>query len=326
MLQLSFADKYQLWAELVQPRADRTFVPTSAEVRIADHVQIELLLAEVTTDIVLTATVVGLRPQSEKFGHGIFVSFAPKELEKCRALLGLLPLSQATERGRRTARVDCALPLHFTTPQMEGVSEAKNLSETGLLAKVGSPLTLGQRVTLKLTLDDGSPLQLNAEVSWSRPELKLVGLEFVALDSKAGATISAAIKRLSESSSVGKTKSIVVADDEPATLGLISGALKKAGYEVHNATRGDEALSLVRKLRPRLVILDVLLPAIDGKDLCRRFRADAEMVTSHVILASALDRSKLHTVAQDAGATDYVTKPIRVEELLVLVKRYVGQA
>jgi CheY-like chemotaxis protein len=204
------------------------------------------------------------------------------------------------------------------------VAEAKNLSETGLLAKVDCKLTVGQRAAIRLTLDDHKELILNAEVCWSRPELQLVGMEFLSLEHSAAEAILACIQRLRDHEGPDRAKLILVADDDSVTAELFLSTLMQAGYEVRRAHRGDEVLQLVRRLKPRLLILDVLLPALDGKDVCKRIRADAEMVATQVLLASGLDRVKLHAVAQEAGATDYVSKPVSPEDLLTLVRRYAG--
>ncbi len=325
MLLLAYPDRYALWAELVHPRAERVFVPTQEEHRIGTALTVELSLPGVSPNVVLNAHVVGQRPASERFAKGLFVRLEAKELEKCRALLGLLPTVPGPETGRRTARVDCALPLRFTVPVVPAVAEAKNLSETGLLAKVGYPLTVGQRATVRLTLDDGSELPLNAEVSWSRPELSLVGMDFLSPDRATVDKLSACIHRLRGGDQPERSKLLLVADDDPVCAELYATTLAKAGYEVRRAQRGDEALQLVRRLRPRLLLLDVLLPAIDGKDVCKRIRADAEMLGTQVLLASGLERVKLHAVAQECGATDYLSKPVAPEDLLALVRRYAGK-
>ncbi len=324
MLHLAFPDKYTLWGDLIHPGAERIFVPTRETHRIGSVVPLELVLPGVAPNVVLSGTVIGLRPASERFGEGVFLRLEAKELEKCRALLGLLPASPGTETGRRTVRVDCNLQLRFAVPQLPLVAEAKNLSETGLLAKVSQTLIVGQRATVRLILDERTELFLDVEVSWSRPEIQLVGMEFLNLDRNAAEIIRAFILKLRRADASDRSNVVLLVDDDPISLEMFGGALTDAGYTVRKSARGDEALQLIRKLKPKLAVLDVVLPGLDGKDVCKRVRADAEMVSTQVVLISGLDAPKLHSVAQEAGATDYLSKPLTPEELLRVVRRYVG--
>ena len=325
MLVLAFPDPYSLWAELVHPRAERVFVPTGEDHRIGTALTVGAALPGITPNVVLNATVVGQRPPSERFPQGLFVRLEPKELEKCRALLGLLPQAAGPETGRRTPRVDCTLALRFAVPNIAALAEAKNLSETGMLAKVSYPLTVGQRASVRLTLDDGTELSLNTEVSWSRPELSLVGMELLSPDRASLDKLVGCILRLRAGTGPERSKLIVVADDDPVCGELFTSTLVNARYPVKRAYRGDEALQMVRRLRPRMLILDVLLPAMDGKDVCKRIRADAEMLNTQVLLASGLERGTLHSVAQECGATDYLGKPVDPADLLSMVRRYAGK-
>jgi DNA-binding response OmpR family regulator len=115
---------------------------------------------------------------------------------------------------------------------------------------------------------------------------------------------------------------ILVAEDEVSVLGFLVKVLTKHGYQVQTATRGDDAIAMIRKHHPKLVLLDVLMPGIDGKDICKRMRADADMADIPVILMSALDAVNLHAIAAETGASDYICKPVSMADLLTMVGKY----
>jgi len=323
-LQLRFSDKYRLWTELIQSGVTRVFVESDHDgLRIGSQVPVEVVLPELPLHIVMIGTVVGLRPKSDRFGEGVFVRFPPEEMEKCRSYLGLSRVEDRSETGRRVSRIDCALALRFLVPSNHETYVVKNISERGLLAKCSLPLILGQRVKLQVTLDNGEELMVHAEVSWSRSELGLVGVKFFDLPHETSDSIIRCINRLArvrEMASVSQP--ILIAEDDPGVLGFLVKVLTNRGYQVQTATRGDDAIALIRKHRPKLVLLDVLMPGVDGKDICRRMRGDAEMVGIPVILMSALDRSSLHALAQETGASDYLSKPVSMADLVNMVGKY----
>jgi two-component system OmpR family response regulator len=106
---------------------------------------------------------------------------------------------------------------------------------------------------------------------------------------------------------------LLVVDDEDALLDMLRDALRFAGYEVHVARRGFEALRAAADLHPDLIILDVNLPDIDGFEICRRLRADGSQVPV-VFLTARDDRDDLRT-GFTRGGDDYLTKPFSLEEL-----------
>ena len=110
---------------------------------------------------------------------------------------------------------------------------------------------------------------------------------------------------------------ILVAEDESALLDFVSRNLKARGFQVLEAYNGIEALHLWEQARPDLLILDVMMPRLDGLDLCRRVR---EVDTVPIIILTALDSESDRVAALDTGADDYLTKPFGVEELLARVR------
>ena len=121
-------------------------------------------------------------------------------------------------------------------------------------------------------------------------------------------------------------KRVLVVDDDPKTVRLIQAYLQKDGYRVATAFDGKEALELAQKVRPDLVVLDLMLPEIDGLDVCRLLRADSP-VPIIMLTARTTEEDKLQGL--DLGADDYVTKPFSPRELVARVRavlRRVAQA
>lgn len=110
---------------------------------------------------------------------------------------------------------------------------------------------------------------------------------------------------------------ILVVDDEIALLETLAYNLKKQGYEVETAEDGLAALELVRSTRPDLIILDIMLPSIDGFEVCREIRKD---MNTPVLMLTARDDEIDRVVGLEVGADDYLTKPFSMRELLARVK------
>jgi len=118
---------------------------------------------------------------------------------------------------------------------------------------------------------------------------------------------------------VNQSARILVVDDTPANVKLLEAVLLPRGYEVLSANSGAEALELVAKERPDLVLLDVLMPAMDGHEVCRRLRVDPVGAALPIVMITASgDQEKLRGL--EAGADDFVTKPFDQAELLARVK------
>jgi two-component system sensor histidine kinase/response regulator len=118
--------------------------------------------------------------------------------------------------------------------------------------------------------------------------------------------------------------SILVVDDQPANLRAVSALLSRHGYEVRTAGNGEEALSMADATLPDLLLLDMMMPGMDGFELLVRLQENPAMsMVPAIFLTAAQDREMLLR-AFDAGAVDYVTKPFIPEELLARVTAHVG--
>jgi DNA-binding response OmpR family regulator len=114
-----------------------------------------------------------------------------------------------------------------------------------------------------------------------------------------------------------KTTKIVTADDDPQLLRLVARNLQLEGYEVLTASDGQQALSLVEEHLPDLVLLDVMMPKLDGFSVCQRIREFSSLPIM-ILTARGQDQDKVRGL--DLGADDYLTKPFSVEELLARVR------
>ena len=110
---------------------------------------------------------------------------------------------------------------------------------------------------------------------------------------------------------------ILVIDDEPTIVNLVQAYLKPEGYEVFTATDGPSGLKAVRAFKPDLVVLDVMLPGMDGLELLSRLRRESQV---YVILLTARTEETDKIVGLSVGADDYVTKPFSPRELVARVK------
>ena len=117
----------------------------------------------------------------------------------------------------------------------------------------------------------------------------------------------------------GRPPVILVADDEPVNLALIKRRLEWESYLIHTAENGGEAVALARELLPDLIILDVMMPVLDGLQACRLLKEDVATRDIPVIFLSALDDTATKVSGLALGANDYISKPFRVEELLARV-------
>jgi len=111
---------------------------------------------------------------------------------------------------------------------------------------------------------------------------------------------------------------ILLVDDEPSIIQLSRMYLERDGFKVESAGDGEAALEAITRLRPNLLVLDVMLPKIDGFDVCRRLRAAGNPIA--IIMLTARDEDIDKIIGLELGADDYLTKPFNPRELLARVK------
>jgi len=116
------------------------------------------------------------------------------------------------------------------------------------------------------------------------------------------------------------TTKILIADDEPNILISLEFLMKREGYEVHLARDGQEALALLRRERPRLVLLDVMMPKKTGFEVCQEVRNDDDIRSTLILMLTAKGRETDVVKGLALGADAYMTKPFSTRELVQKVR------
>jgi phosphate regulon transcriptional regulator PhoB len=113
---------------------------------------------------------------------------------------------------------------------------------------------------------------------------------------------------------------ILIVDDEPDIVDLVSYNLKKDGFRVTTASDGEQALNKIRKDKFDLVVLDLMLPGIQGVELCRMIRSDPKTALTPIIMLTAKGEEVDRVIGLESGADDYMTKPFSSRELIARIK------
>ena len=119
---------------------------------------------------------------------------------------------------------------------------------------------------------------------------------------------------------------VLVIDNHPDTLDIIRLTLRRQGYEVLTADSGDVGLKIARQESPDLILLDIMMPVMDGLEVCRRIRANAALKMVPVIMFTAMSRPEDKLAGFAAGADDYLSKPTRPNELIRRVKTILARS
>jgi len=120
-------------------------------------------------------------------------------------------------------------------------------------------------------------------------------------------------------------KRILIVDDEPDLVETLRFPLEMEGYQVLVADNGEMGLNLARKERPDLIILDLMLPKLDGYKVCRLLKFDERFKEIPVLMVTARTQEKDRLLGKETGADEYITKPFDIEQLLEKVKAYLGR-
>jgi len=119
---------------------------------------------------------------------------------------------------------------------------------------------------------------------------------------------------------------VLIVDDVPENLAVLHDALDESGYTVLVANHGAAALERARQALPDVILLDAVMPGMDGFEVCRRLRADSATRAIPIIFMTGLTESEHVVAAFSAGGTDYVTKPVRQSEVLARIAAHVQTA
>src|SRR5205809_6652388 len=121
----------------------------------------------------------------------------------------------------------------------------------------------------------------------------------------------------------GKTQTVLVVEDEASIASFVALYLKNAGYAVRTAATGGEALTSATAEQPDLIVLDLMLPDIDGIEVCKRIRQRSDVP---ILMLTARDEDVDKIIGLEVGADDYLTKPFNPRELVARVKAILRRA
>lgn len=119
---------------------------------------------------------------------------------------------------------------------------------------------------------------------------------------------------------------VIVIDDEPFILMMIEDKLKKAKIDVTTLRESRNALEVIKKVKPELVILDWMMPELSGIDLCRMIKADPELKDIPIFMLTAKGQDSDELQSMQCGVSRYITKPFSPKSLLEMVQEIIGKA
>ncbi|MGD2174790.1 MAG: response regulator [Candidatus Brocadiaceae bacterium] len=119
-------------------------------------------------------------------------------------------------------------------------------------------------------------------------------------------------------------KKVLIVDDEPHILRSLGFVVQRAGYEVLEARGGQQALDMIAEHRPHLVFLDIMMPELDGYEVCRRVKASSDLRGTYVIMLTAKGQQDDYEEGVEAGADEYMTKPFSPSRAVERVEAVLG--
>ncbi|HET9687388.1 MAG TPA: response regulator [Pseudolabrys sp.] len=124
---------------------------------------------------------------------------------------------------------------------------------------------------------------------------------------------------------MSKPPSVLIVDDEPNIVLSLQFLMKKNGFEVRTAKDGEEAMAEISRAAPDLVLLDVMMPKIDGFSICKQIRANPEWKDMRIIMLTARGRDVEREKGLALGADDYITKPFSTKDAIARVEAMLGR-
>jgi DNA-binding response OmpR family regulator len=119
---------------------------------------------------------------------------------------------------------------------------------------------------------------------------------------------------------------VLLVDDSPETLGFLTDALEQSGFSALIATSGQAALNIAERITPDIILLDAVMPSMDGFETCRRLKANAAVAQVPVIFMTGLTETEHVVRALESGGVDYLTKPINIDELRARIRVHLSNA
>lgn len=120
-------------------------------------------------------------------------------------------------------------------------------------------------------------------------------------------------------------RTVLIIEDEKLIIVSTQMVLEAAGFRVESAVNGEEGISKAKSIKPDLILLDIMMPGIDGWETLTRLKRDPECSNVPVIIFTAREHARGHQKSTEMGAADYFRKPFEPDELIELVEKHVGQ-
>ena len=122
-----------------------------------------------------------------------------------------------------------------------------------------------------------------------------------------------------------KNENILIIDDDPATTRLLEVLLTREGYNIQAENLSEKAIETSKEFLPNLIILDLMMPGVDGMAVCKDMKKDPDLVDIPIIMFTAVDQNETISQAYDAGVNDYITKPIHPNELKDRIREWLDR-
>lgn len=119
---------------------------------------------------------------------------------------------------------------------------------------------------------------------------------------------------------------VLIVDDSPEALGFLTDALEQTGFSVLIATSGQASINIAEKITPDIILMDAVMPGLDGFETCRRLKANAAIAPVPVIFMTGLTETEHVVHALESGGVDYLTKPINIDELRARIRVHLANA
>jgi DNA-binding response OmpR family regulator/Tfp pilus assembly protein PilZ len=324
-LGVEFPDKIRFYDLVLKSERGKLFVATDEELGTGAEVELSLKLGEAEPVRTVGKVVAKLTKSGAGVGQtpGVWVQLSEVQVESLRQLLTVEAGEAARITTRQHPRIRCALRVEIDKP-IARTLRTRDISRGGVCLEGGLPVPVGQTVRMLIGFDDGVGVPVFGKVVWSRHNV--CGVAFRFQNAEVRQEMADRVRALAGVDQVVFAKSsVLVVDDDVATLRAIERVLNGRGYGCIVASGGAEALSAARETQPGLIVLDVLLPGMNGLEVCRVLKRDAHTSRIPVVLTSVLPRGDLVMLLRDSGALGMLPKPYKIDALLGLVERVIDQ-
>jgi DNA-binding response OmpR family regulator/Tfp pilus assembly protein PilZ len=318
-----FPDKIRFIEQVFRQGDFRLFVPTEEPLRPGMTVDLQIVLGDDEDILTAHAKIAAVRTQAGAAAPGeagVWVQLDPDEAAALRQSIEFRDGDALKVTVRVFPRYPCALRVLIEKPIIRP-ARAMNISQGGLCLRSLLPTSIGQTVYLTVEFVTET-IAVYGKVIWRRDDLGLTGVQFRFQNDQTRQRLAEQVRRLATEAErvVYAQPSMLLVDDDHTTLRALQASLSTLGYGAVTASSGPEALALARECRPALILLDVLLHGMNGVEVCRVLRRDAQTSKIPVILMSGLPHTQLGVVLREAGALVALPKPYRVQALERLVQ------